>query len=168
MPLNNQLNVSWKERSSSDIPANLSLIFFSSSSKYLSWSVNSRSALICYTTLYTYILYNWKKCNFWRNSSNVQGIEDKIRQETKDNKKQVNWAPGARLFLDCLKLSLLPFVHLFWWCALSDNTKSLVHAKLTQTSSWNFRNGSFAFNSIYIPQSGTTVVVGYPFNGPHK
>ena len=49
-----QLNVSWKERTSSDIPVNLSLIFFTSSSKYLSWSVKSKSVLICYTTLYAW------------------------------------------------------------------------------------------------------------------
>ena len=46
-----QIIVSWKERSSSDMPVNLILIFFSSSSKYLNWSVNFRSVLICYTTL---------------------------------------------------------------------------------------------------------------------
>ena len=46
-----QIIVSWKERSSSDMPVNLILIFFSSSSKYLIWSVNLRSVLICYTTL---------------------------------------------------------------------------------------------------------------------
>ena len=48
-----QIIVSWKERSSSVMPVNLNLIliFFSSSSKYLSWSVNLRSVLICYTTL---------------------------------------------------------------------------------------------------------------------
>ena len=44
-----QIIVSWKERSSSVMPVNL--IFFSSSSKYLSLSVNLRSVLICYTTL---------------------------------------------------------------------------------------------------------------------
>ena len=46
-----QIIVSWKERSISDMPVNLILIFFSSSSKYLIWSVNIRSVLICYTTL---------------------------------------------------------------------------------------------------------------------
>ena len=51
LKLTPELNVSWRKRSSSDIPVNLRLIFFSSSSKYLSWSVDSRSVLICYTTL---------------------------------------------------------------------------------------------------------------------
>ena len=46
-----QIIVSWRERSSSDMPVNLILIFFSSSSKYLILSVNFRSVLICYTTL---------------------------------------------------------------------------------------------------------------------
>ena len=46
-----QIIVSWKERSSSDNPVNLILIFFSRSLKYLILSVNFRSVLICYTTL---------------------------------------------------------------------------------------------------------------------
>ena len=46
-----QIIVSWKERSSSDMPVNLILIFFSSSSKYI-------SDLICELKITFELLYN--------------------------------------------------------------------------------------------------------------
>ena len=46
-----QIIVIWKERSSSDMPVNLILIFFQVHQNYLILSVNLRSVLICYTTL---------------------------------------------------------------------------------------------------------------------
>ena len=46
-----QIIVIWKERSSSDMPVNLILIFFQVHQNYLVLSVNLRSVLICYTTL---------------------------------------------------------------------------------------------------------------------
>ena len=43
------ITVIFEESSRSDIPMSLSLSFFSSSLKYLSWAANSSLALICYT-----------------------------------------------------------------------------------------------------------------------
>ena len=52
-----QIIVIWKERSSSDMPVNLILIFFQVHQNYLILSVNLRSVLICYTTLTLTALY---------------------------------------------------------------------------------------------------------------
>ena len=60
-----QIIVSWKERSRSDMPVNLILIFFSSSSKYLIWSVNLRSVLICYTTLVWPLVWSQRCSQNW-------------------------------------------------------------------------------------------------------